>query len=646
MHVIGTAGHIDHGKSTLVKALTGIEPDRLKEERERGMTIDLGFAFLTLPSGREVGIVDVPGHQRFIKNMLAGVGGVDLALFVVAATESWMPQSQEHLEILDLLGISRGVIVLTKVDLVDEEWLEMVEEEVREKVQGTVLEGARIVRVAAPLRQGIDELKEAIDEAIANAPEPVDLGRPRLWVDRVFTIKGSGTVVTGTLQGGTVSIEDELEVIPSGDLVRVRGMQSHNRPIEKGPVGGRVALNLAGIESDIDRGDALVRPDQIVPSRVINVHLKTVPGLERPVPRESLLKLYIGTAERIARVKLLDREILGPGEEALAQMELDRPCAAQWQDRFVVRDPAHQVTVGGGRVLMAPARKVRGRDHRYRRSDYSEAHIVLAGERVAEKLDLGLLRARIGASEAELLGILLKEQGWIDRKDLTHLIPAPQAVIEEAVSAAVERQEAVSLSSYLVARAAWERLKEKIVEYLRAFHRQYPLRSGLPRETLRSHLGVDWRFFDELIQALAEEKVLASEGARIRLYDHRVELSAREVELGQKLVSLLNENPYAPPGLDELSASLGLNEELINVLIEQGKIVRIAKGIALTKEAFDKARERVVSHIREHGKIDVAGVRDLLATSRKYAVPFLEYLDQIDVTRRVGDNRVLGPKAR
>jgi len=645
MHVIGTAGHIDHGKSTLIRALTGIEPDRLKEEKERGMTIDLGFAHLKLPSGREVGVVDVPGHQRFIKNMLAGVGGIDLALFVVAATESWMPQSQEHLEILDLLGIARGVIVLTKVDLVDEEWLEMVEEEVREKVKGTVLEGARMVRVAAPLGLGIEELKEAIDAAIAGAPEPVDLGRPRLWIDRVFTIKGTGTVVTGTLQGGAVYIEDELEVIPTGDLVRVRGMQTHNRPVEVGPVGGRVALNLAGLESDVERGDALVRPEQIVPSSVINVHLKTVPGLTWPIPRDSLLKVYIGTAERLAKVRLLDAEELGPGEEALAQLELDRPCAAQWQDRFVVRDPSRQVTVGGGRVLMAPARKVRGLDHRYRRQEYSEAHVVLAGEREPERLDLGLLKERIGAPATSLLSILLREQGWIERADLRHLIPAPEAEIQGCVEDAVSAGEAVGLPSFLVQYSAWLRLKAKIEGYLEAFHKQYPLRSGLPRETLRSYLGVDWRFFDEVVQALEDEGLLASEGARVRLSRHRVAFSPEDEDRIQRLMLLLNENPYAPPSLDELMEEEEFSEELISALIEQGRIVRIGKGIVFSKEAFDDIRERVVRHIKEHGSIDVAGARDLLETSRKYAVPILEYLDQIEVTRRVGDSRVLGLKA-
>lgn len=645
MHVIGTAGHIDHGKSTLLRALTGMEPDRRKEERERGMTIDLGFAYLRLPSGQEVGVVDVPGHQRFIKNMLAGVGGIDLALFVVAATESWMPQSQEHLEILDLLGISRGVIVLTKIDLVDDEWLEMVEEEVRDKVRGTVLADAPIVKVSPPTGQGLDDLKLAIDAAIRDAPKPVDLGRPRLWVDRVFTIKGSGTVVTGTLQGGSVRVEDELEVIPWGDLVRVRGMQSHNRPIEESPVGGRVALNLAGLESDIGRGDALARPGQIVPSSIINVHLKTVPGLLRPLPRVSLLKLYIGTAERMAKVKLLDVETLGPGEEALAQMELDRPCAAQWQDRFVVRDPSQQTTVGGGRVLMAAARKVRGKDHRYRRSDYSPSHIVLSGEKTPERLDLDLLRARIGVSEAGLLRILLQETGWIERKDLKHLIPAPATEIADAVQEATARGEAVSLPSFLVSRAAWARLKEKCSTYLESYHRQYPLRSGLPRETLRSHLGVDWRLFDELVEALAKEGLVATEGARIRLSTHRVAFTPKQEELIREFIRLLNENPYAPPGLDELMAGGKITEELVGALVEQGRIVRISKGIALSKEAFNDVRQRVVRHLQEHGTIDVGGVRDLLGTTRKYAVPILEYLDHMEVTRRVGDRRVLGLKA-
>jgi len=645
MHVIGTAGHIDHGKSTLIRALTGIDPDRRKEEKERGMTIDLGFAYLKLPSGREVGVVDVPGHQRFIKNMLAGVGGVDLALFVVAATEGWMPQSQEHLEILDLLGISRGVIALTKADLVDEEWLDLVEEEVREKVRGTVLEGAPVVRVAVPTGQGLDELKAAIDAAIAGAPEPPDLGRPRLWIDRVFTIKGTGTVVTGTLQGGTVRLEDELEVIPTGDVVRVRGIQMHNRPVEEGAVGGRVALNVAGLENHLERGDALVRPGQIAPSTVMHVHLKAVPGLPRPLPRDSLLKVYIGSAERLARVRLLDVDVLVPGEEALAQLELDKACAAQWQDRFVVRDPSQQVTVGGGRVLAAPARKVRGLNHRYRREEYSEAHVVLAGEREPERLDLSLLRARIGASEEALIRILLKEQGWLAREDLERHVPATRSRIAQCVQEAVAAGEAVSLPSFLVQAGAWLRLKEKILDHLESYHRQYPLRAGLPRETLRSHLGVGWRFFDEMVDALAKEGLLATEGARIRLAGHRVALTPAQEAQVERLLALLNQHPYAPPGLDELAAQVGLDEELVSALVDQGRIVRVAKGIVLSREAFEDIRAQVIRYIREHGSIDVAAVRDLLGTSRKYAVPILEYLDQIEVTRRVGDSRVLGLKA-
>lgn len=645
MHVIGTAGHIDHGKSTLVMALTGTDPDRLQEEQERGMTIDLGFTFLNLPSGKEVGIVDVPGHHRFIRNMLAGVGGVDLALFIVAATESWMPQSQEHLEILQLLGIPRGIIALTKVDQAEEEWIEMVEEEVREKVEGTVLEHAPIIRTAAPKGEGLSELLSAIDEALAETPEPIDMGRPRLWIDRVFTVKGAGTVVTGTLQGGSIKLEDELELVPLGDKARVRGIQSHNRQVDQAPVGGRVALNLAGVETaEIHRGDALVAPGLISGSLRFNAIIEAVDGLERAVPQTSEMKLYIGTAERIAFVKLLDKEELEPGETALAQIAVDRPCAAQWQDRFVLRDPAHQTTIAGGKILMVSARRVRGRDHRYSRWEQSEAHRVLVGSHTPEKLDLDLLRRRDEADIAELFEILLLENGWLELKNLSHYGPAFDHEWSEAVDAAAEKGSAVMLPSFAVSKQAWDRLRERVEEEVGRYHQEAPLRMGLPRETLRSLLGVDWRLFDELIDGFSNEDLVVQEGARLRLPDHVVEFTDEQKEQVNQILSRFEDDPYSPPSLDELVKE-GFDEELIAVLSEQGHLVRIGKGLAYRPEVFEEIQARVVDYIRQEGSIDVGVLRDLLGTTRKYALPILEYLDQIEVTRRVGDGRVLGLKA-
>ncbi len=647
MHVIGTAGHIDHGKTTLVRALTGIDTDRLKEEKERGMTIDLGFAFLALPSGREVGIVDVPGHHRFIKNMLAGVGGVDVALFVVAATEGWMPQSEEHLEILDLLGIGRAVLVLTKIDLVDEEWLELVEEEVRDSVAGTVLEGAPIVRVSSVTGEGIDRLMAALEAALDEAAPPVDLGRPRLWIDRVFSVKGAGTVVTGTLHGGSLRVDDELEAIPGEKPARVRGIQSHNRQMEAVGPGKRVALNLAGIDfTELDRGDALVRPGQLAPSTVFNVHLRSVKSLARPIPKLSQLKLYVGTAERMARVKLLDKDELGPGESCLAQVEVDRACAVAWQDRFVVRNPGEQETVGGGRVLMAPARRVRGLDHRYRPPEFSEAHRALHGDRIPERLDLDLLRSRLDASVEELVGIVLREEGWVELKELPRHVPASARELEEALERAAAAEEAVRLPSYAVSREAWQALCDRIDAALGEYHREYPLRAGVPRETLRSLLGVSWRLFDEALAAMEREGRIASEGARVRQASHRVAFTPRQQQEVDRILAALNGEPFSPPSLDELIEGVEDGEELVGALVERGEIVRVSKGVAFSREAFQRVQNLVVSHIEAKGSIDVAALRDLLDTSRKYAVPILEYLDQIEVTRRVGDVRVLGARAK
>lgn len=647
MFVIATAGHIDHGKSTLVRLLTGTNPDRLKEEVERGMTIDLGFSYFTLPSGRHVGVVDVPGHHRFIKNMLAGVGGVHLTLFVVAATESWMPQSQEHLEILDLLGIARGIVVLTKMDLVEEEWLEMVEEDVRERVAGSVLEHAPIVKVSSTTGEGLEALIAAVDDALSTVPAAVDIGRPRLWVDRVFTVKGSGTVVTGTLQGGAFRLEDELDVIPGGHRVRVRALQTHNRQVTEAAVGGRVAVNVAGYDVDsIERGDALVHPESVLESTCLYALIRTVASLKRPVTTGAELKVYLGTAERMARVKLLDCDVLEADQSGLAQIELDRPVAAMWRDRFILRDPAHQVTVGGGRVAQAPARRVRGKDHRFYRQELSERHQVLVGVRTPERLDLNLVRLRLTEEPLALLEAMLKEEGWVDRQKVKQAIPAPVEVVEKAIARSIDEDGTIALKSVLVEAGAWERLKELTCTFLGEYHTTYPLRSGTPRETLRSHLGIGWRLFDESVERWVEEGLLVAAGARIRLADHDIRLSEQQRRIADHILAALNAAAYTPPSVDELIADVDDGDELLGFLVEQGEVVRIAKGLVYAKDAFEEIRRQVVEHLEREGSIDVAHMRDMLGTSRKYTVPLLEYLDQIEVTRRVGDRRVLGLRAR
>ncbi len=647
MFVIATAGHIDHGKSTLIEALTGMQPDRRKEEQERGMTIDLGFAHLTLPSGREVGFVDVPGHHRFVKNMLAGVGAVDAVMFVVAATESWMPQSQEHLEIVDLLGVRRGVIVITKVDLADDEWIDMVEEEIREHVQGTVLEQAPVLRVSAVTGGGLDVLKAELDRQIDQAPEPQDIGRPRLWIDRVFSVKGAGTVVTGTLAGGGIALDDELQLLPSEKLVRVRGLQTYGKQVDAAVVGRRLAVNLAGVYvEDVERGDALVAPDQMRASERFNVFVRAVASLGRPLKRESALKIYVGTAERMARVKLLDREALGPGEEALAQVQVDRALAVQWNDSFVLRDPAHQTTIAGGKVLAPAARRVRGRDHRYR--ERSEVHRVLMGERDAERLDLELLRARVDASATGLIEAHIAEHGWLDRRMLQAVAPFPMADLEAAVGELVADNRLHTLPTYLVSAKAWVRLRERVESSLAAFHKSFPLRRGLPRETLRSTLGVDWRLFDELVESLEHAGVLVTEGARVRATDHEVRFAPAEQQVADRIMEALSAAPFAPPSIEEVVAdfSAGVDvDEIVGALVEQGRLVRVGKELLFTGEAIDDIRRKAVEYLKAHATIDVGVLRDLLRTTRKYAVPLLEHLDQMEVTRRLGDSRVLGPKA-
>lgn len=642
MHVIGTAGHIDHGKSTLIHALTGSDPDRLKEEKERGMTIDLGFAWISLPSGREAGIVDVPGHHRFVPNMLAGVGGVDMVLFVVAATESWMPQSQEHLSIIDLLGIRRGLVVLTKIDLVDPDWLEMVGEEVKGKLASTCLANVEIVPVSSTTGQGLDYLRERIDATLAGAPAASDLGRPRLWVDRVFTIRGTGTVVTGTLDGGTLELDQQVSILPGGALSRVRGLQTHKRSIEKATPGTRVAVNLAGIETDtLGRGDALTGIAQRFPTDTINVSLRLIENLDFALPERSKLKLYVGSAELLADVRLLDRTEMVSGETGLAQIRLERGAAIDFDDRFILRDAARQQTVGGGRVLDARAERVRGRDLRMPRSALG-AYRVLATERTpVRRLSLELLAARAGATPQALILVILQERGWAGLGELAREVPLAPQRLRMVLADSAGDGKLVLLPSYALSLDAWQALGQRLETELTSYHSRFPLRLGLGRETLRGHLRMEAKLFEECVARFIEQGCLVSRGAILKLpYFHPSLTPAQEQEVA-RILRLMNSRRFSPPGLDQLIGEMGFDSEVVNALVEQGRLVKIGRGLVCLDEALVEVKAKVAAAIRAQGGIEVGEIRDMLGTTRKYSVPLLEYLDQIGFTRRVGDKRVL-----
>ncbi|HLG51354.1 MAG TPA: selenocysteine-specific translation elongation factor [Chloroflexota bacterium] len=617
MYVIGTAGHIDHGKSTLVRALTGIDPDRLREEKERGMTIDLGFAWLRLPSGREVSIVDVPGHERFIKNMLAGVGGIDLALLVVAADEGIMPQTEEHLAILDLLRVRRAVVALTKCDLVEADWLDLVRDEVAERLGRSRLSGAPIVAVSAVTGEGLPALLTALDAALDAIPPKPDLGRPRLPIDRAFTIAGFGSVVTGTLIDGALHVGDEVEILPEGLRSRIRGLQMHRQKVEQAAAGSRVAVNLAGLAVDaLYRGQVLTSPGWLHPTTAINARLQVLDQAP-PLVHGSEVSFHAGSAEVGAHVRILDGEVVRPGEEGWVQLRFDRPVALVKGDLFIIRSP--NATLGGGEVVELHARRPR---RRY-------VGIVQRLQVMQRGVPAEMIRQVLVDQPGLTLPAIVEATG----------LPAQQAaaVLEELVRAG----EVVRLGEIYVAAAMLAALCQQVEQELRLYHARFPLRPGMPREELKSRLGMAPRAFTLLLEYLTRDGRIVAEESVVRLMDHRVAFDGALGARVQAFLEALAADPYAPPALDDLAARFGLDDEVISALVAQGKIVRVSDTIAFTAEAFDALRRRVIEFLQEQGSASVAEVRDLLQTSRRYALALLEYFDQQHLTRRVGDMRVL-----
>jgi selenocysteine-specific elongation factor len=603
--VVATAGHVDHGKSSLIVRLTGIDPDRWAEEKRRGLTIDLGYAWCELPSGREIGFVDVPGHERFIRNMLAGVGPVPLVLLVVAADEGWKPQSEEHLEILDVLGVTGGVIALTKRDLVDDETLEMARQEVREKVEGTPLAETPIVPVSSATGEGIDELRAMLDAMLAAAPAPA-AGRSRLFIDRVFTIRGAGTVVTGTLTGDRMRTGDEMALEPGGRRVRVRSLQTHARPEEVADPVSRVAANLAGTERDeVGRGDVLVRPDSWFPSSTFDVELRAVRGLSSSLSSRGAFKVYAGAAEADARVRFLSGPRLEPGGRVFARVRTARPLVLAVGDRLVLREAGRRQTVGGGVVLdLAPGRAISAPDR---------------------------LAARAAAAPEELPRLLVQERGAVPAGDVWRLVgadPDPDAVIR----------------GWAVNREVRSTLRDDVTGFLDAFHRKEPLAPGAPIDAVRATCRVSLRsagapadpgLVDAMLEDLGATGAIERTATIVRSTGHRVSLDADDVDVRRLLDAVGGDRPASPPTVPELGA-LGITREVVDAAAEAGLIVRVSKDLVFTPELVHAA-EAIVRAAREG--ITVSAFREALGTSRKYALPLLEHFDRSGVTRRRGDLR-------
>jgi selenocysteine-specific elongation factor len=638
--ILGTAGHIDHGKTSLVKALTGIDCDRLPEEKARGITIDIGFATLDL-GDYKLGIVDVPGHERFIKNMLAGATGIDLAVLVVAADDSVMPQTREHLEILRLLGLRHGVIALTKCDLVDETTREVVELEIHELVQGTFLENATLVRTSAHTGEGIADLKAAIAAACAGVvreqgsdPAAATTGAWfRMAIDRSFIVQGHGTVVTGSVTSGALRIGDEVAWLPRGERVRVRSLQNHDQPVEEVHRGMRAAINLAGVHhEDVVRGQELATPGYLVPSRVLTVRLHCLADAKRPIKHRASVRFHLGTAEIMGQVALLDCDSIAPGEWGLAQVFLEEPATGTWGQPFVVRGPSATQTLGGGQVLQPVAKKIRRRHletlervERLWSGDAQERALVVAwfggfGGFTSADLVRG---ANIAPGDAEPLIARLKEKGSLVEVQVG---PARPALLHADMSKALD---------------------ERILQVLGRLHEQFPLMTSHDRQKVQSQL--DYVGDDALVHAAVErlirQKQLVGDLRRIARADFKPKLSASLRKLKDRLVAAYQEAAFQPPEPASFAGHAGGNaaslKDLFDVCVAEGYLVPIGGDIYLHSESEAEMRKRVRARLVEGQGASVAEIRDLLGTTRKYAVPFCEYLDRVGVTRREGDLRVL-----
>ncbi len=622
MYVIGTAGHVDHGKSVLVRALTGIDPDRLQEEKDRGMTIDLGFAWLKLPGGQEVSIVDVPGHERFIKNMLAGVGGIDLALLVIAADEGVMPQTLEHLAILDLLRLKSGILVLTKKDLVDADWLEVVAEDVRDAVKGSALEASPLVACSAVTGEGLDELVSVIERELAATAPKRDLGRPRLPIDRAFTIAGFGTVVTGTLVDGSLGVGQEVEIVPNKRRARIRGLQTHRHKVEQALPGTRTAVNLTGIAADeLMRGQVIGLPDSLPVTAAIDVRLRAIKGLSHPIRHNARLSFHSGASEVWGKVRFLDRDELGPGEEGWAQILLDEPVAVLSGDLFVVRDANN--TLGGGQVV-----EVRGKRHRRHDSRTLQA--------------LSSLQA--GTPEERLLTLLGQKQP-LEQSALVEQLDLPQEEALKVLARLIEEGEVVAVGGSplgdgagLFTRDAFASLGDRVLQLIAQYYVEHPLRLVMPKEELRTRLKLSPRLFGSAVKRWLEEGKLTENAAGAGLPGREVKLSPVQQKTVDAFLRDLAANPYAPKSDNKP------DEELLACLVERSQAIALADGVVFSSAAYREMVQKTIARLTEQGTITVAQVRDMFGTSRKYSQALLEHLDAERVTQRIGEEHVLRQK--
>ena len=633
--ILGTAGHIDHGKTSLVKALTGVDTDRLKEEKERGITIELGFTFLDLPGGIRLGIIDVPGHEKFVKHMVAGAWGIDLVALVIAADEGVMPQTREHLDICRLLKVKKGLIVLTKIDLVDRELLDLVKEEIAEIVQDTFLKGAPILAVSSVSGEGIPQLLETLDLLSKEIEEKSSNGLFRLPIDRVFVIKGFGTVVTGTVISGTLSLGETVQILPSDLEGKVRTLQVYGRSVEKTVAGERAAVNLQGIEaSAIERGNVLIRPNTFKPTRLIDAYLEYLPSAPRPLKHRTHQRFHIGTTLTNASLFLLDRDEVTPGEGGFIQLRLEQPVVALPQDRFVIRGSSAIQTIGGGVIL----------------DSHPDKHRRFSSSVIA---DLRLLKD--GTTEQALLQHI-HHSGVVGTtlEDLLNRIERPPQEIESIIRKMAERGDLLFIDSEsikVIEKGQYQRLKERVLAQLGEFHQRFPMKSGLSKEELRTKLPleVDVKLFQILMNELIQLKEVVLEKDKIRLPTHQIS-SIDEKGLVKRVEGAVLKGGLQPPSPKELSEEWSEREEEVRAIFEhlvhEGVLVKIKSEIYFHRSPFEKLKGELVNYLKEHQEITTSQFKEMTKASRKYVIPLIEYFDQIKLTLRLGEKRVLRGASR
>lgn len=627
--ILGTAGHIDHGKTSLVKALTGIDTDRLKEEKERGITIELGFAFLDLPSGQRLGIIDVPGHERFIKNMVAGASTIDLVALIIAADEGVMPQTREHLDICTLLGIKKGLVALTKTDMVEEDWLDLVQEDIKEFLKGTFLEGAPILPVSSSTGQGIAEMVSVLERLSAEVEERSSAGIFRLPVDRVFTMKGFGTVVTGTAISGSLSVGDQVTIYPQEIQAKVRGIQAHNQDAEQVRAGLRTAINLQGIEKAIvNRGDVVGTVMGLYPAWLLDIHLRLLKSAQRPLKHRSQVRFHSGTNEILGRILLLEGEELKPGESQFCQLRLSEPVALLPGDLAVIRSYSPVQTIGGAEVL--------------------NVNPIKHKRFLPQVIDqLGVLQS---GTEAEKVALQIQLAGSLGmaRQNLGRVLPLSPKKLDDLLRDLLSHKVLIQWdkeNKIIIHHQELAKLTQAIEQELAGYHKTNPLKQGLLKEELKSRLPQirDSKLFNFLLNQLAEQKILVQEKELVRLTGHKVQLKEDQQAVRNTLEEVYLKSGLQPPYFKELLEQFpkGQPRQVLELMVKEGKLVKVKEDLYFHKEAIEGLKKRMIQWLKEKGELTTPEFKDLTQTSRKYTIPLLEYFDAQQVTLRVEDKRFL-----